>query len=489
MVMRTKYHFSKWALPILLVVLLATPGCKDLFTDPLKDKDTGDDISLLLIDLNVVKTKIAVHLVDLATNEPLSDGEVGILFMGSDAANVITMSGQKPDKFLTMNDFLEVGYDPNQEVSQQNPIELTVTAVSQHYVSAPQFVSFTEEGSKDLVIKMIRISSGKAANVGPFGEPYDLYYNGNLSSTEMGYTGDISSMPTGTAWSYINLYRPTAAGSLLANNLQDPILYEDYGVYYLNLLDGSSLVPPAVATRSASIGAGSLVYSSVLRSGMARCETGLRVFISRADNKPGTGQLGYTITFADNSVKTGLLTATFPSEHLIEPIYYPAANPAMTIALEGNSQYDLSGPVTLGSACNAVASFTAYPKSELETYKFIVRYTCPNSLVSVALTIGGQFRKSGSSDSWSAFQFREGICTLMLERGAEYDFRVSINGVYHEYALPTNPADLETYIRDHQNEDYRIRTLTIDTSGSMIVIETDVEFSGEVCDELIGKRD
>ncbi|MFO7616384.1 MAG: hypothetical protein R6V75_03965 [Bacteroidales bacterium] len=486
--MKTKYHFSKLVLASLALFLLATPGCRDLFTDPLKDKETGEDVTLLLIDMNVVKTKIAILLVDLLTDEPVDDGAVNILFMGSSAGNIITMAGRKPETFSTLNDFLEVGYDPNLEVSPANPIELTITAISQHYVSAPQFISYTEDGNKSVIIKMIRIASGKSAHAGAVNEPYDLHYNGVLRPADLGYLGDVSAMTTGTDWSYLNLYRPLVAGTLTADNLQDPILYSDFGFYYVSLTGGASLVPPAPATRSAGLASGDLVYTSILRSGMARCGTGLRVHIVRADGKAGTGQFAYTLTFSDGRVSSGLLTSTFPSDHLIEPVYYPESNPVVTIALKGDSQYDMSGPVTLTSACNAEATFTATPKSSLQPYRFIVRYTCPDSYISVALSIGGQFRRSGTTDAWSGFRFEEGICTLLLEPGTEYDFRVSINGVYHEYTLPTDPEDLEAFIRDHQSEDYRIRDLKIDDSGEMVVVEADLELSGDICDYLTGQK-
>ena len=53
-------------------LLTGLTGCQDLFTDPTKDKETGETVTLLLVDRNFIKTKFMVKLVDNATGEQLA---------------------------------------------------------------------------------------------------------------------------------------------------------------------------------------------------------------------------------------------------------------------------------------------------------------------------------------------------------------------------------------------------------------------------------
>jgi hypothetical protein len=482
--MKTRKYSRLLSLAGTVLFIAALSGCKDLFKDPLTDKETGEDVTLLLIDRNFIKTKIAVRLQDNATLQDIDQEEVEVRCFGDDANNLITFAGFKQTVFITSSGFVEIGLDPNIPVTDQNPVELTVVAVSPNYVSVPQFVSYTADGIKNLTIRMIHKPSGKSATSGPYGEPFDISYNGMLHSPQLVFLSDIRSQPTGTAWEYLNMYTTTINGIILCSNLTDNVLYSDYGAYFYSLSTGHSLLPPALAIKNAILSNGDFVYSSILRTGMAKCQTGLTIHVSRADGKPGTGVFGYVVTFADGKTKTGQITCTFPSDNRIEPVYYPSSNPAVSVVLTGDSQYNISGAVNLPSACGATASFTASPKTNLANYKFIVQYSCPDTPVGMGLSILGEFRKTGSTGAWTSFEFIEGVCDLQLEPNSDYEFRVNIDSKYYNYTLPTDPAQVGPYLTGHQNEDYTLRQLTITDSNAVVVIFTDVQFSQGVCDAI-----
>ena len=463
------------------LVILAS--CSGLFRDPLTDKETGGKLTVLLMDRNFIRTTITVRLEDFATGASLEGEAVEVRFSGADASGLITFSGNRATTFSTSSGFVEAGYDPNVKLDAANPLDITVFAISQHYISAPQFVSYTQEGIKNLVIRMIRKASGKSATTGGFSEPYDLTFNGVRQSTELSFISDISSLPTGTDWSYLNLYESKAAGTMACNNLRDAIFYNDYGAY-LVLMSGTSLMPPSTPTKGALLQAGDFVYTAVLKSGIEKCGTGLTVHVGRSDGLPGTGVFNYVITFSNGDVQTGQVTCSFPSDNLIEPVYYPGADAAVTVDLSGDMQYDMSAPVYLLDPCGATADFTATPKSSLMAYKFITRYTCPDSPVGMGLSVAGEFRRTGTSDPWTSFEFTEGICTLLLQANADYDFRVNIDGEYHNYMLPTDITRVESYLNEHQNEDYQMVSLSIVPTETLITISADVQFSQGICDKL-----
>ena len=480
--MKTKKIFSSSLILFSMLGLITLLSCESYMRNPLTDKETDENIKLLIVDFNFITTKLACHLQDITTNENIVGEEVEISFLGEDAANLITYTGTKPEKFLTTEGYIEIGWDPNFPVSPEAPIELTVLAKSENYISAPMAISYSNIGLKDIVIKMINTGQ-KSGSTGGFDEPFDIKYNDVLESDQLSFIADVSAAPTGTDYDYLNLYNTLSAGSLVSENLSDPVVYTDYGVYFHNSGLTDQLVPPADPSKDASLGTNYSVYSSVLRTGIEKCSNGSTVTITSSDGSMGRGSLNYLITYSDGTTDDGIISGTFPIQVPIDNIYYPSSDPSVTVKVFDDGQYDLSAQVSLSSPCGASADFTATRKPGLETYKFIVRYSCPDALASAALSISCEFRKVGSLGSWTRFQFVEGITYLQLVPDADYDFKVIIDSESYEYQLPTNPDNLEEFLLDNQSEDfYTIKTLTITELTDMVVIETDVELTGEICD-------
>lgn len=479
--MISKIQFRNVAFSGVLLISVLLSSCKDMFKDPMTDKETGESVTLLLMDRNFIKTKIAVSLQDMVTEQKITNEQVEIQFSGNDAANLINFGGYRNTIYNTNAGFIEVGHDPNIIVNSQNPIELTVVASSQNYISAPQFISYTSEGIKDLVINMYRKSNLKSANVGAFGEPFDIQYNGQLQSTDLVYQADFSSYTTGTAYEYINLYTTLANGLLVCNNLKDNVLYADFGVYVFSQSAGTNLMPPASPAKNIALQSGTYVYSTVLKSGMSKCDNGLTLHVERANGATGTGVFDYLITFSDGKIKSGKISCTFPSDNLIEQLYYPDSNPAVKVELLGDAQYDISAAVNLNSPCGAKASFVATPKSNLKTYKLITSYSCPNSSVGMSLSILGEFRKKDTTDKWTSFKFIEGVSELQLVADSDYDFRINIDGEYYNYTIPTNPDKVKSYL-ENSGADFKFRNLSVISTATSVTIKTDVQFSQAVCD-------
>lgn len=467
---------------LLLVLLLGNTSC-NYFSNPLVDRDSGESVKLLIIDFNFVKTKVAFHLKDIISDEYIDIEEIDLFFIGEDEDNLITFTGLKPDKFSTSSGFIEIGVDPNRIPSSESPVAFTVVAISPNYVSAPLALSYSTDGFKDVVIKMIKIGGGMKTGSGGFDEPYDLKFNDVLSSSDLEFKADVRASPTGTAYEYMNLYLSQAAGQLICENLTDPLLYSDYGVYYL--YNSSGLVPPANPTKDVNLETYSFVYSSILRTGIAKCNSGLTIAINSSDGSSGSGSFDYTITYSDGTTKTGIVSGTFPISVTIDDIYYPSSNPAVSVSVQGDAQYTISTTVSKNDVCGATANFTATKIDGLKSYKFIITYTCPDLPASIALSIGGEFRKVGSTGNWTRFNFVEGITELQLVPDSQYDFRINIDGEYYDYSLPTNASDLDQFLRDNESDDfYQITSLSVVDGTDMVIITAAVELTGAVCDIL-----
>lgn len=478
--MKTKSKLYKSARLFAVLGLISLMSCESYMRNPLVDKDSGENIKLLIVDLNFIRTKMAIHLKDLTSGAYIEGEEVEIIFFGDDASNLITFTGTKPDKFTTDKGIIEVGWDPNIPISEESPIELTVMARSKNYVSAPMAVSYTSEGLKDVLIKMV-YTGIKSGSTSAFNEPFDLKFNDVVNSSDLSFIADISALPTGTSYDYLNNYLTLASGQLVSENITDPLIYSDFGVYYV--AGSGGLTPPSLPSKNVSLQAGTSVYTTVQRTGVETCSQGLTLNVSQAGGAEGSASLDYLITFSDGTTQEGIISGTFPISIEIENIYYPSTDASVSVEIFGDAQYNISEKVNLASACGNTANFTATKKDGLDSYKFIIRYSCAGANTSAALTIGGEFRKVGSSGGWTRFQFNEGITYLQLVKNEDYDFRILIDNDAYEYVLPTNPDRFEQYLIDNQSDDfYTIKTLTITEGTEFITINGDVELAGDVCD-------
>jgi hypothetical protein len=474
---------------VLAIFILSFSACEDLFHDPTKDKDTGEDVTLLLLDRNFIKTKLQVWFVDARTGEQIEDEYIELQIWGDNADRLITFSGEKPDAFSTEIGFLELGYDPNFPVSKEDPLSITIMAAGPLAISAPLYLSYTQEGVKDVIIRMNKIGEAGLFKSEPFREPFDIKFNGVLNSPDLRFITDLTGSETGTAYDYINLYSSMAQGVILCENIEDELLYDDFGIYFTSPSTDNSLVPPAAPVREQVLFPGDYVFTTVLESGIEMCGDGMMISVDSESGDPGTGSFSYLITYSNGDTKSGQVSGTFPIEVLIEPVYYPELDPSVMVQVFGDAQYEISGPVNLSTPCGGLAEFTASPRINLKRYKFITQYICPDNPIGIALSINGQFRRTATIEPWTSFSFVEGICELQLVEGSEYDFRVPIDGEFQKYTLPTDPDELETFLQENQGEDYRIVELTISPEEDKTVVFAVVEVSASVCESLSGGGD
>jgi hypothetical protein len=158
--MKRAFGKSVVMLTTLFVLLFASYSCNDLFNNPMKDKDTGEDITLLLLDFDFFKTTFTINLVDVQTNEPIIDtillATANISVGGSDSMYVCTPSGKKNDLYSTENGSLELSIDPVRIPSEADPIELNFRAGNvTGYVSMVTSVSYATDGAKTVTIYML----------------------------------------------------------------------------------------------------------------------------------------------------------------------------------------------------------------------------------------------------------------------------------------------------------------------------------------------
>ena len=146
-----KYNTMKRLVFIFLIALFS--GCANYLDNPLKDKETGEDINLLLIDFNFFKTRISVKLLD-AKDGSLIDKEAVIRFAGDNGNDIVTFSGEKRPEFTATNGQLEVTVDPNTDISESTPFRFAVTADVEGYNSLSKGYIFQSEGKKTIELRL-----------------------------------------------------------------------------------------------------------------------------------------------------------------------------------------------------------------------------------------------------------------------------------------------------------------------------------------------
>lgn len=163
--MNTKrFHFFTKSL-LTMVVLFALAGCSDYLDNPLKDRETGEDINLLVIDFNFFHTRISVKLADAQTNE-LITLPATIRFTGNNGNDIVTFSGDKRTQITTSQGQIEVTVDPNVTISPGAPFQFAVHVEADGYMPVSKGFQFQTEGKKTIELKLAKISDGEETEMG-----------------------------------------------------------------------------------------------------------------------------------------------------------------------------------------------------------------------------------------------------------------------------------------------------------------------------------
>ena len=145
-------------------------SCNDLFTNPLKDKETGEDLTLLLLDPNFFTTTFSVSVIDAQTKEDI--GLNSKIYVGDENGyDVVDFTGQRGEmveftigqdyketfyKFNTSSGMLELALDPIFEPSEQNPVNISFKAEVEGYESTTTFEKISSSGTKTVFIEMLK---------------------------------------------------------------------------------------------------------------------------------------------------------------------------------------------------------------------------------------------------------------------------------------------------------------------------------------------
>lgn len=490
-------------LALLIAIIFTTNSCSDLTNNPLQDKETGENLSLLLLDLNVFDTKINVHLINEVTGDYITDDGLTITFAGKDADKLVDPSGKKKTDFSVKNGILEVALDPSFTPTEESPIEFTVFVSSDgnKWTSLPQEASITHTENTDIVInlnvaekgedftgdvnefKAFELKSANVNNLAPTEAPFKVSINCPGGITKVTY----DPVRTDGAYDYYYHLAPTAWSlsktvSFEVKNYTGGNIFADYGFAgwrwignncgWLGNTNGTfSKTYNQTNTKNFNF------WASTKRASL-RCSKGISVSIVESNNKPGSAEFDYKLTFADGTTKTGKISGGFRASNrytiktTISPIYYPGGKENAKLEITTKGTYTLDKTVLqLNTLCGAKADFKVTPKVGLKAYAITTSIGCQEGGVGAAPTMRGTVSGPGLTGD-VPFTFSGGTATLNLLPNEDYTVSGTYNGTSASFGLTTkkDQASINKVIANTKSSYPELYNLTLSVSDNSISI-------------------
>ncbi|HKK81912.1 MAG TPA: hypothetical protein VJ909_06675, partial [Prolixibacteraceae bacterium] len=438
------------AIIFVLLVSLLLSGCDDLLNNPIQDKETGEDITLLLIDPNVFDTRLSIHVTNYNTGEYIKNKEIFFSFSGDDAQYIVDAGGTHRPFLKTNTGKVEVFVDPNAEISKENPIELTLfsDAAEEDLFAYPVEVAYTRDGHYNIIISMFSPAAGSTEDA-PFellidNVPINEYYpNWDVINKTMQQNGKT----------YYSIYRGNQPDQSTITSTTHESSISNWGFegYHVNINEEQFIFD--LTQQPVSIPENTLQFKAFLASentNYEECKDGLNIDISEANGLNATGNFNYEIIADNNVIKEGKLG--IPEMPIIVntgSFFYPKGTENYTLNIHNDNQYNLSpGSFNMKQVCGQTFKIEAASKEKLEAYKVIMSFYCKNSTIGIAPSASGEFNLKNDEQKSTSFSFNEGVATLQLLPDEIYSINATIAGTEMTFDFPTNQEKISKVIAE-----------------------------------------
>ncbi len=164
-------------------IIFSLAGCGEYFDNPFIDKESGEDISVLIIDFNFFKTSMSYKLID-ASDGSLITKNAKITFAGKNSNDIVTFAGEKRGEFDIAEGQLELAIDPNISISDDTPFEFAVNVDIPGYNHLAKGVQIQNEGKKTYELYLSKIANEEELDLtGNINDNNDDTFNFSDSST------------------------------------------------------------------------------------------------------------------------------------------------------------------------------------------------------------------------------------------------------------------------------------------------------------------
>lgn len=470
-------------LVIIVAALFVNNSCNNLFENPLKDKETGESLTMLLLDQNFFDTKLMVHLVDAQTGEELNNS-VNIYISGDDADKIVDFNGNRNESYRVDGGYVEVAVDPAFVPSVETSLDIVVFANSDDnsWYSLPTEVSLVQTGTNDVVISMYYQSEDDLEEVeegGLFNILDEQISNLKSASLELTvpFTHSINTNKQGAYinkydaikyqdgysvyFHYLPKYQDTNYGTVnvtasnYTGNAQN--LYGFYGNYFNNA--GNYVSSNQLQTNSENSNIKNFYFYGATKENVEKCASMFKVVINKTDQRPGTAKFQYKMTFSNGSEKTGFINVNFPiidsrtkaesytATAIISSIYVPVNDKTTKFEIIPDGQYNFSKTTETytDGPCGKEFSTDITTKTDLKSYKLITLVSCGSSddltgSVASAPSISGKFFETNNTNAQTFFSLTQGVGVLQLKENTDYTIEAKYNSSSVSFNFTTDKS-------------------------------------------------
>jgi hypothetical protein len=430
--------------------MVSLSSCDDLLNNPLKDKETGEDITLILVDPNVFNTRLSIHIIDETNGNYINDAEILFSFSGNDAQYVVDAGGTHRSFMKTNSGKAEAFIDPNVEISKDNPVELTLfcDATEEDLYAYPVEVSYTSEGNYDIIISMFPSSSANTST-----PPFELLLNNNPINEYYPNWDIIDKVVQQNGKTYYGIYRGNQPRPATVTTTTPDIPLSDWGFEGYHVSTNEQQFLFNLTNNAVNIPENTLQFKAFLaseNSNYEKCEEGINFEISGINELNGTGNFDYEILADNKVIKKGKVGVTeMPQLINTDAFFYPVGADNYIVNVFDDNQYTLS-PESFNtkSICEQTFKLKATPKNNLETYNVVVSFYCDNSTLGIAPSANGYFNLKNDEQNSTIFSFNEGVATLQLLPDEIYSINATIVGTEMEFDFPTNEEKIDEVIEE-----------------------------------------
>lgn len=518
---------------LLVGILFLTSGCKDLLNNPLKDKETGEDVTLLLLDLNFFDTKITFKFEDFDTGDLLVGTDITAFLAGLESDQFVSVFGEKKEEYKTSSGILELYLDPAYTFTD-SAIQLDIVAFADPaYISEPTSFEISGPGEKTIVVRMVNwddaeeeLKSALAATITVVKDNTAARISEKLinKTDASGYTtlkqyyyrnSDPYAGRRATYKilfdKYMELYNkwkdkyPTKANKYRekaqkyqdkSNELPAPPVFPDVKLTATSIsLDEKTLEYWGFDNnkgKQTTIKGGETAYTAYKQNGLEKCKTGLTIKVTSPDvtsaDLTASTSFDYTIDFSDGTQKTGSISGSFKDlaekGNKIEPIYY-LKDSKITVTLKENSQFKFDAPSQSNLDPCGEVTFVAKKKPNLVSYNFNVTYTCPNLPVGLSYSGTGLLSNADSKKQPQneVFSLTTGGFSCALTKGDSYSVSVLIENVGYSFSINTN--DIKGSLSGQSIDGNTVSNVDVSGSdASGYTVNITVSLTDKVCGKI-----
>jgi len=526
-----------------LLVLTMVTSCGEMLENPTIDKDTGEDISFLIVDFNFFTTRATYKFIDVSDNSTITK-QARIWFTGANANDIVNFAGIKNEEYTTKEGKLELTFDPNIEVSESSPLEFSVHIEIDGYETFAQGIQINNEGKKTFELKMSKETSTDDVLTGSEDPNDDGSFVFSLNAGTKSATTQPYQINYSIKKSDLIKCKDFYGREMFASIEEANLAYESDPDNFIKLIIGKNTDFPQVVDRVSINGSSQLLAFQKLETGILQgiVITGRNVtdlnggaiqqyatytdsptpdifgFAQFEDDNwlfSGTTQTYYTLDFSYtlakastetlcNSGSTIQFTSNMVSSFSIDAVFYNTegneiltenftgsfpetftlenvpSGSANVVFKDNNPAFQQIPDLSISDLCSGDYEVEVLPTSGYEGYQIVLKALCTeNTAIAFAPTYSAEYRIKDSNDEWQVIDMIGGIANIMAIPDKTYELRLLWEDKWETTAFSTAFDESGNYINLSGSN---VKTEVLGDSRIRFRIEHTFEQS--ICDEM-----